>query len=78
LKAKKEMNLIFPLTSDDVTLWLAVAAIVLLIASELIYSLPEYSMRIRIERSRLRIVAIGCGVAFLASVVVKLLFLPAA
>lgn len=68
--------MIFPLTLSDVLVWLAVTAMILLVTSELIYSSSQYSMRIKIERSRLRLVAVGCGLAFLVTVVVRLLFQP--
>jgi len=61
----------FPLSLSDISLWLAVTAIVLLITSELLYSLPEYSARIMINKKRLRLVAIGVGLAFLATVVMR-------
>ncbi len=47
------------LTASDISLWLAVTAIVFLMTSELLYSSPEYSMRLRIEKKRLRLVAVG-------------------
>ena len=65
----------FPLTLSDISLWLAVTAIILLITSELIYSLPEYSAKIKIERSRLRLTALFCGLAFLVTVIMRL-FIP--
>jgi hypothetical protein len=61
----------FPLSLSDISLWLAVTAIILLITSELLYSLPEYSARIMINKKRLRLVAIGVGIAFLATVVMR-------
>jgi hypothetical protein len=61
----------FPLSLSDISLWLAVTAIVLLITSELLYSLPEYSARVIINKQRLRLVAIGCGLGFLVTVVMR-------
>jgi predicted ferric reductase len=61
----------FPLSLSDISLWLAVTAIILLITSELLYSLPEYSARLMINKKRLRLVAIGVGLAFLATVVMR-------
>jgi hypothetical protein len=63
--------MIFPLTLSDISLWLAVTAIILLITSELIYSLPEISARIMIDKKRLRLVALGCGLGFLVTVVMR-------
>jgi hypothetical protein len=59
--------MIFPLSISDISQWLGATALVLL-TSELIISLPEYSSRILIDKTRLRIATIGCGLAFLATV----------
>lgn len=61
----------FPLSLLDISLWLAVTAIILLVTSELIYSLPEISARIIIDKKRLRLVALGCGLGFLVTVVMR-------
>ncbi len=58
----------FPLSLSDVSLWLAVTAIILLVTSELLYSSPKYSMRLLVERKNLRFAAIGCGLAFMVTV----------
>ena len=58
----------FPLSLSDVGLWLAVISLILLITSELLYSLPQYSARILIEKKSLRLVAIGSGLGFLVTV----------
>ena len=63
--------MIFPLTLSDISLWLAVTAIILLITSELLYSLPEYSARIMIDKRKLRMVALGCGLGFLVTVALR-------
>jgi hypothetical protein len=55
----------------DIGLWLAVMALILLITSELLYSLPEYSARVLIEKKSLRLVAIGSGLGFLVTVVIR-------
>ncbi len=65
--------MIFPLTIADVSLWLAVSAIILLIASELILSAPEYASRIVLDRRLLRMCAIGCGLGFFLTVVMRLM-----
>jgi predicted ferric reductase len=62
----------FPLSMLDIGLWLAVMAIILLITSELLYSLPEYSARVLIEKKSLRLVAIGSGLGFLVTVAVRI------
>jgi hypothetical protein len=61
----------FPLSTMDIGLWLAVMALILLITSELLYSLPEYSARVLIEKKSLRLVAIGSGLGFLVTVVIR-------
>ena len=63
----------FPLSLSDISLWLAVMAIILLITSELLYSLPEYSSRVMIDKRLLRIVAVGCGLGFLITLVIRVL-----
>jgi len=42
----------FPLTTSDISLWLAVTAIILLITSELLSSSTKYSGNIIIERKK--------------------------
>jgi hypothetical protein len=54
-------------------LWLAVTALVLLITSELLYSLPDYAARIAIEKKRLRMAALGSGLGFLVTVIMRIL-----
>jgi hypothetical protein len=65
------MQMSFPLTLSDISLWLAVTAIILFITSELLYSLPKISPRIMIDKKRLRLVALGCGLGFLVTVVMR-------
>lgn len=64
--------MIFPLTLSDLSLWLAVIAIILLITSELLYAAPGYSGRIAIDRNLLRIAAVGCGLVFFVTVVMRI------
>ena len=61
----------FPLSLSDISLWLAVTAIMLLITSELLFSMPEYSAHVGVEKKRLRLVALGCGLGFLVTVVMR-------
>ena len=63
--------MIFPLSLSDIGLWLAVTAIILLITSELLYSLPEFSAHIVVDKKRFRLVALGCGLGFLVTVVLR-------
>lgn len=62
----------FPMSMSDISLWLAVMAIILLITSELISSATEYSRNIVIEKSRLRLVALALGIGFMATVVMRI------
>jgi hypothetical protein len=61
----------FPLSLSDISLWLAITAIILLITSELLYSSPKYSARIAIDKKLLRLAALGLGIGFLATVVMR-------
>lgn len=62
----------FPLSTSDISLWLAVMAIILLITSELLSSSTEYSRNIAIERKRLRIVALALGTGFMITVIMRI------
>lgn len=62
----------FPLSVSDISLWLAVMAIILLITSELISSSMEYSRNIMIDKKRLRLVALALGIGFMITVVIRL------
>jgi hypothetical protein len=61
----------FPMSMSDISLWLAVMAVILLITSELISSATEYSRNIVIDRKRLRLVALALGLGFMATVVMR-------
>ena len=61
----------FPLSISDISLWLAITAIILLITSELLSSPTEYSRRIIIEKKRLRITALIFGMAFMITVIIR-------
>jgi hypothetical protein len=63
----------FPLTLSDISLLLAVIAIILLITSELLYSMPNLSGRIALDKDFLRTVALGCGIAFLLTVILRVM-----
>ena len=65
--------MLFPLSVSDIGLLLAVLAFILLITSELIASLPEYSKRIMIDKKRLRLAAFGCGLAFMVTVIMRII-----
>ena len=61
----------FALSASDISLWLAATAIILLITSELLFASPKLSQLIPVERKRLRLVAVGCGMGFLVTVVMR-------
>jgi hypothetical protein len=65
--------MIFPLSISDISLWLAVTAIILLITTELLYSSSGFSARIVLNKNLLRICAIGCGIGFLVTVVMRVM-----
>lgn len=62
-----ELNLNFPLSLSEISLWLAVMAIILLIASEL--SAPS---NIIINKKRLRLAALILGLGFIATVIMRI------
>jgi hypothetical protein len=64
----------FPLSVTDIGLWLAVTAIILLITSELLSSLTEYSRNIMVEKKRLRLVAFALGIGFMITVVMRVVW----
>ena len=63
----------FPLSFLDIGLLLAVISLILLITSELLYSLPEHSDRIVIDRKTLRMFALVSGLGFLIVVAMRTL-----
>jgi hypothetical protein len=61
----------FPMSMSDISLWLAVMAIILLITSEMLSSATEHSGNVVIDKKRLRLVAIALGLGFMATVVMR-------
>jgi len=61
----------FPMSIADISLWLAVTAIILLITSEILSSATKYSGDVVIDKKRLRLVAIALGLGFMATVVIR-------
>jgi len=57
----------FPLSISDISLWLAVTAVILLTASELLSS----STDVVIEKKGLRLVALALGIGFMITVIVR-------
>jgi hypothetical protein len=64
-------SMVFPLGISDISLLLAVIAIILLVTSELLYASPAYASRIVLDKRLLRFIAIGCGVGFLVTVIMR-------
>ena len=62
----------FPLSPSDISLWLAVHAIILLITSELLVSATSTAQSIVIDKQRLRLVALGLGAGFMVTVVMRI------
>jgi hypothetical protein len=63
-----------PFSFSDLTLWLAVASIILLATSELIS--PRYGKTtLLIDKRRLRAVALTLGVLFILAIVAQIYFL---
>jgi len=61
----------FPLSLFDITLWLAITAIILLATSELIS--PYYGKtNLLIDKDRLRLAALGVGIIFTISILAQI------
>ncbi len=61
----------FSLSVSDIGLWLAITAIILLVASELLYASPNLASRIPMDKRLLRLLAVGCGLGFLVMVIMR-------
>ena len=61
----------FPLNFSDVSLWLAFAALILLITSEMV-SFYYGRINVQIDRKRLRNVALIVSILFLATIVIRI------
>ena len=61
----------FPLSFSDITLWLALTAIILLATAELIS--PYYGRtNLLIDKNRLRLAALGVGIVFIISILAQI------
>jgi len=66
------MTMQFPLTFNDISLWLALTAIILLITSELIS--PHYGRtNLIINKNLLRTTALALGTLFLLTVAIRII-----
>ena len=64
----------FPLSISDISLWLAIMAIILLITSELLSATTEYAGNILIEKKRLRLAALALGIGFMITVIIRIFY----
>lgn len=63
----------FPLSISDIGLWIAVMAIILLVTSELISPYSEHFGDFVIDKTRLRLVALILGAAFMVTVLLRVI-----
>ena len=62
----------FPLNLWDISLWLAIAAIILLITSEILS--PQYGkINIRLNRKKLRNSALAISILFLTTIAIRII-----
>jgi hypothetical protein len=66
----------FPLSIWDISLWIAVMAIILLITSELISPYSEHFGDFVIDKTKLRLAALILGAAFMATVILRAITPP--
>ncbi|MGD8506192.1 MAG: hypothetical protein PVF15_05950 [Candidatus Bathyarchaeota archaeon] len=66
----------FPLSLWDISLWIAVTAIILLVTSELLAPYSDHFGDFVIEKTRLRLVALVLGVAFMVTVLLRIAVPP--
>jgi len=64
----------FPLSMSDISLWLAVMAIILLITSELLSATTEYAGNILLEKKRLRLTALALGIGFMITIIMRIFY----
>ena len=66
----------FPLSLWDISLWIAVTAIILLVTSELLAPYSDYFGDFVIEKTRLRLAALVLGAAFMITVLLRVIIPP--
>jgi hypothetical protein len=66
----------FPLSLWDISLWIAVTAIILLVTSELLAPHSEYFGDFVIDKTRLRIAALFLGATFMVTVLLRAIVPP--
>jgi len=68
--------MVFTLSLWDISLWIAVTAIILLVTSELLVSYSDRFGDFVIDKTRLRMAALVLGLAFMVTVLLRA-FMPA-
>jgi len=66
----------FPLSLWDISLWIAITAIILLVTSELIGPYSDHFGDFVIEKTRLRLAALVLGAAFMVTVLLRVALPP--
>jgi len=66
----------FPLDLWDISLWIAVTAILLLITSELLAPYSDYFGDFVIDKTRIRLAALLLGAAFMVTVLIRVITPP--
>jgi len=66
----------FPLDLWDISLWIAVTAIILLVTSELLAPYSEYLGDFVIDKTRMRLAALLLGAAFMVTVLIRVVMPP--
>ena len=66
----------FPLDLWDISLWIAVTAILLLITSELLAPYSDYFGDFVIDKTRIRLAALLLGAAFMVTVLIRVVVPP--
>jgi hypothetical protein len=66
----------FPLTLWDISLWIAVTTIILIVTSELLAPYSDRFGDFVIDKTRLRMAAVVLGLAFMVTVLLRA-FMPA-
>jgi len=61
----------FPLSISDISLWIAVMAIILLVTSELVSPYSEHFGDFVINKARLRLVALILGASFMVTILLR-------
>ncbi len=66
----------WPLDLNNVSLWIAITAIILLVTSELLAPYSDYFGDFVIDKTRIRLAALFLGVAFMVSVLLRVVIRP--